>query len=352
MSTNPDPGAVKTLRSTKPQPTAPPEVPFDTPPVAAAVIPPAVDPIAAAAGNLDALFDRASSNGAVAQAAATAEGLAPTGAMSLATLGLPASKAQQGLVPATRPEVPEGVITFADDAGITGEVSGDDLQYPRIQIVNGSGELSKQYNQGTTLLANEQLLPPPDPKTPKPNETFRVVPIHVHKQWRENLTEAEQAQGLMPQIVDTAEEAENIGGTCAWVGGQKPRWSPSARIFLLVEAPEGTEHPGFVNELDGSRWAVAVLFVGGSVYNHSAKVFITAAATTLMEPVLNADGTSAKDARGVVVKKVALSRFLWDWRTVKRAAGNFTVFGPELRTKSKAAGPEVRAFCDMIRSSI
>lgn len=236
------------------------------------------------------------------------------------------------------------------DGAISGEFDSSDIKYPALRIVNGSGKLSQEYNQGTTLLGDDLLWDAPNPKSPDPKQVFRFVPVTIQKQFRENLSQDRQEAGEFPRIVDTLDEVHASGGTIEWVGRQKPSWQPCAKCSLLVEAPEGTAHPGFGLEFGGKAYALVAYYAAGSAYGRTVKTIFNVATSSLMEPVLGPDGQPARTAQGYLQKKVALSKKFWTWRTIKVLAGDFTIFVPEIRLTTAEVPAEIREFLSGIVS--
>jgi hypothetical protein len=243
---------------------------------------------------------------------------------------------------------------MAASSGIVGEWDSGDVKFPALKIVQGSGQLSQQFNSGTLILGDEELLPPPDLKNPKPEHTFRFVPVTLEKQFRENLSQEEAASGAMPRVVSSLAEVEALGGTTQWIGDQKPSWGPSARILLLVERPEnlpgsGTDHPGFVLELGGKLYAPAVYYAAGTSWTNFAKPLFNAALTSLMIPERDEAGNIVKTPTGVIRRQPYLPKSFWAWRTVKKAAGDYVVFAPEVRLHKEETGDELRQFVESLR---
>jgi hypothetical protein len=239
-------------------------------------------------------------------------------------------------------------------SGLIGEWDSSDVKFPALKIVQGSGQLSQTYNSGTLILGDEELLPPPDLKNPKPEHTFRFVPVSLEKQFRENLSQEDAASGAMPRIVNSLAEVEALGGTTQWIGDQKPSWGPSARILLLVERPEnvpgsGSDHPGFVLELAGKLYAPAVYYAAGSSWTNFAKPLFNAALTSLMVPERDAEGNPVKTATGVIRRQPYLPKSFWTWRTIKKPAGDFVVFAPEVRLHREETGDDIRQFVESLR---
>lgn len=228
---------------------------------------------------------------------------------------------------------PVGRFVEESGGGLEGEFDQSDLKLPQLKIVNGSGELSQKFNQGTLLYSDEKIWNPPDLDKGAKNPTLIFVPVTIKKQWRENLTPEEVEDGNMPRMVNSRAEAEALTGegTTQWVGGEKPRWSPSARCVFLLQAPEGCEHPAFCNHLDGKDWALAVYYAGGMGYNESAKQIFNAAQISLKE-----------------AGKIMLHKKLWTWQVVKKTGGKFTVFVPQVRLTKEETGAEVRELCNRV----
>jgi hypothetical protein len=225
--------------------------------------------------------------------------------------------------------------SFSDASGgaLEGDFDSGDIKLPQLKIVNGSGPLSREHNQGTLLYADEVLWLPPSPAPGAVNPTMRVVPVKVIKQFRENLTEEEIKEKLMPRVVSSKEEADRLGGpgSTLWVDNRKPRFSPSAKLILLLQEPEGTTHSAFNTVLDGANWAPCVYYSAGTAYNESAKAIFNAAQISLRQP----------DRSILLCKKV------WTWQVVKKLAGQYVVFVPLMRMLRDETGPEVR---EMARS--
>lgn len=243
---------------------------------------------------------------------------------------------------------------MSSSSGLIGEWDSGDVKFPSLKIVQGSGQLSQTFNSGTLILGDEEVLPPPDLKNPKPEHTFRFVPVTLEKQYRENISQEEASSGAMPRIVSTLSEVEALGGTTQWINDQKPSWGPSARILLLVERPEnvpgsGSDHPGFVLELAGKLYAPAVFYAAGSSWTNFAKPLFNAALTSLMVAERDAEGVPLKTPAGVIRRHPYLPKSFWTWRTVKKTAGDFVIFAPEVRLHKEETGEEIRQFVESLR---
>lgn len=266
-----------------------------------------------------------------------------------------AQEAQQSQAVAERPQtqavsVPRDVYHAE---GVEGDWGSDDLKFPQLKLVQGSGPLSTQFDNGTIIYGDLELLPPPSVKADAKNPLIRFVPISLTKQFREKLTEDQIQAGEMPRVVNSIAEVEDLGGTTRWVGNSMPDnyWEPSARCMFLLELPEGSDHPGFVLELDGKVWAVAVYYAAGGAFRESARIIFNTALTSLLVPVLDDAGQPQKSERGQIVKKVMLWKNVWTLEFKKKQAGNFTPWRPIVKLLSKdLTGPDVRGYCEQLVS--
>lgn len=244
-------------------------------------------------------------------------------------------------------------IAFDADSGLSGDWDSGDIKLPALRIVQGSGELSQKFNVGSVILGEELLLPSPDLRNPRPDDIFRFVPISITKQFKENLSQEEIQGGAMARYVSSIEEVQALGGTTQWVGEKRPSWSPSARMVVLVEQPAtgpGAEHPGFVIELSGKLYAPAIYYTAGTAYSATAKLIFNAALTVLTVPVLDEAGNVVKGPNGVVKRAPLLAKNFWSWRTGRKAAGEFTVWCPEIRLLRDETSDDIREQVRALRS--
>ena len=255
---------------------------------------------------------------------------------------------------ATRPTPAVQRYQPAPVEGVDGDWGADDVKFPQLKLVQGSGPLSQQFDPGTVIYNEIELFPPASVKEGAVIPSLRFVPVSMTKQWREKLSQENVAEGLMPRIVNTLAEVEELGGTTRWVGDQRPDnlWEPSARCIFLIELPEGSEHPGFVLELDGKLFAVAVYYAAGGAYRDSAKIIFNTAMTSLLIPVLDGAGKPAI-VNGRTQKRPLLCKNFWRISFGKKSStkSNFTWYSPIVKLQKDETGPEVRAYCEGLTKS-
>lgn len=257
----------------------------------------------------------------------------------------PAAPVTQALAP--RPPMSVSRQMFTEQDGITGDWTSDDLKFPRLQIVRGSGELSQNFNDGTLLYSDIPLLPPPSLEAGAQNPVLYFAPILINKGFREVLTEEEQNAGQLPRNASSRQEVEALGGTVRWVGGQKPNWAPSSACVLMIEKPEGSEHPGFSLPLDGRDYAVALFFVSGKDHGLFADLIVNTAKQVLQVPILGADKQPLKDDAGRVQKRILLYKNFWTLQYTRDTSGKYPTWRPQIRLSAKEeTGAEVREYIE------
>lgn len=238
---------------------------------------------------------------------------------------------------------PVSVYEAASHGGFQGEWGQEDMKFPVLKIVQGSGPMSQKFASGSVVLGDEVLLAPP-PMPPKPGDAFPIlnfVPVSLSKRYRENLSNDAYKEGQSPRYVNTLAEVEALGGTTAWVGREKPSWGATATCFLLIEKPEGSVHPAFGLEMNGKAYAPAIFYASGSAYTDFAKTILSAQ-LSLQVPV-------GKDASGAVLKDVMVFKRVWSWETKKVLKGQNWIFCPAIRLTAVDTTEEVREICRNIK---
>lgn len=288
--------------------------------------------------------DEAAANAKAALAEASAPGaIDVTPSLENALLGTPETPSTA--VATTPPKAVGHRAAAIGGGGIQG-FNTDDIKFPVLKLVNGSGPLSQKFPGGTTLLADTEFLASPPLDITKPNlkfPRFNFIPVEMRKRFRENLDDAAYKANQTPRIVDTAEEVESLGGTYIWQGRVKPTWSPTATCFILIERPESCDHPTFALEINGKIYAPAVYYAGGSAFTDFAKTIISAAALSL-QVVVSKEGEPLR-------KEPLLFKKVWKWETKKLLKGNNSVFCPVIQLTNEETTAEMRDLCRTIKGS-
>ena len=159
---------------------------------------------------------------------------------------------------------PTGSLTVAPPAGITGDLDASDISFPRLQIVQGMGNLSENYKKGEIVLDGESLIS--DGPTP-----VEFTVCRIGKQFEENV---DWDSGEIPRIV-SKNEAVEIGGSFDWgANGEKPNWLPIADALICIK---GEDPDVFPFEYDGNNYAFALWRIKGTAYKRAAVPIFTAA---------------------------------------------------------------------------
>jgi hypothetical protein len=247
------------------------------------------------------------------------------------------------------------VYSDVSDGAIEGDFNTEDVRFPQLKIVQGSGTLSQMYPQGS-LIYGEEILFPPQVNMQAAAPVLQFVPVMLKKQYRENLSQEDAADGMMPRIANSLEEVESHGGTTRWIGNEKPSWSPSARCMFLLQQPaegqEGSDAAGFQTELGSALYAPAMYYCAGTAYGYVAKTLLSTATTSLLVPALTPDGVPVVGPDGRPRKKVCLFKHFWSLCVKKVKAGKYTIYVPFIRLLKEETPAEVREYCaGMVRSA-
>lgn len=235
----------------------------------------------------------------------------------------------------------------ASDGALTGPIDNSDFKIPQLKIVQGSGPLSKKFNQGTVIFMDLTLFQPPEPDKLGPALNF--IPISLHKYFRENIKRPDNPPpnyvAPQPRNANSPEDVARLGGTVEFtVDGAgnrlKPSWGPAARIMLLIERPEGCDHPGFAIAVEvGEKiryFAAAVMYVNGGQYRSMAKPIIDATNFILCL------GTGPD-------RKIILEKRVWKMQVAKEQSGVNMVFNPRVEMIQEITPPPLRELAMTLR---
>lgn len=222
---------------------------------------------------------------------------------------------------------------------VEGDFDDTDVKPPRLQVVQGSGELANRYSHGTLLLDDTVLFKATEPTEPKPS--FRFIPLGLIKAFRERLDQNDpDNKDVIPRIARSKEEVLRLGGTTEWQNGEQPTWNPTATVMMLIEKPENTLHTGFSLEAGGKLFCPAVFYASGTSYRTVAQKLFNASQHQLIE--VDANGQPQR----VIYKKY------WTATLTKVPAGSYTVFTFDVRLGDEITGEPTRELCRRFLSGI
>jgi hypothetical protein len=234
-----------------------------------------------------------------------AAGDAPTSALVAAPLGRVPARTQT-------------TILNDPNSGFVGEFDLHDITIPQLKIVQGSGPLSERFSVGSVIY-NDELLFRPSDNVASPKPLMRFVLALYQKQWREYLTPEEVAQERMPRTVSTLQEALSLGGSNEWgPEGQRPRWSPSGKLLLLLEEPDNCESAAFYYQVGDKRYAPALMYCANTAYREFAK------------PIYNRTVLAGTPPESV----------WWTFHVGKTRSGGHNIFVPVAKTAPRDAVPD------------
>ena len=258
--------------------------------------------------------------------------------------------AQTAIAP--RPSMQVDVPRDYGQSGFDGDWGADDLKFPQLKQVQGSGPMSEMFDNGTIVFGDVELLPTPSVKEGAVNPSIRFVPIAITKQFREKLSEEAVSAGEMPRIFNSLQEVEDAGLTTRWIGSTMPDnfAEPSARCMFLLEKPEGSDHPAFSAEFGGKQYGVALYYAAGGAFRDSAKIIFNTALTSLLVPVIE-NGEPKKAPDGRIIKQPLIYKNFWTLNFAKKKAGNFLPWRPIVKVLKEETSAEIRAYCRSLTQS-
>lgn len=242
----------------------------------------------------------------------------------------------------------------ASGGALTGPIDRSDFKTPQLKLIQGSGPLSKKFNQGTLVFLDQTLFSAPEPDKEGPPLNF--IPVGINKYFRENLPrDPVTGKGPMdaagnpvqPRNLSTIEEVQRAGGTTEFTVDKagnriKPNWGAAARCTLIVERPEGSDNPAFTVavEIAGKvrYFAPAVMFVNGGQYRALVKPLIDATSFILCS------GSGAE-------RKIILNKRVWKMQVVKEKSGENMVFNPKVTMLPELTPPDLLEYSKSLLGS-
>lgn len=252
-------------------------------------------------------------------------------------------------VPETAPATTAVGRPVQHEEGFEGDWGKEDLKFPQLKLVQGSGPLSQRFNNGTIIFDDEKLLPAPNVEEGADNPLITFVPLIITKQYREKLSQEDIDDGALPRIASGIAEVEELGGTTRYVNNERPDnyWEPSSRCIFLIERPNhdaAADHPGFNEVFDGKEFAVAVYYAAGAAFTACPKVIYNTYRKSLFMPILGADQKPLV-VDGRIQKRPCIYKNYWSLGFAKVKAGKFNPWRPYVRLQKTETGPEVREYC-------
>jgi hypothetical protein len=169
------------------------------------------------------------------------------------------------LVEASNNSVTVAAPVRVSSAGIEGEVTTADINTPRVNLVQKSGQLADSFAPGTFLLVKEIVLA-------KPNQSFKFTPLRLKKYYQLKV-EFGSSQDIPPKF-NTMQEVIDFGGSLTY--GDDKYCVEMADILMAVHAPEDCDDQLFpYRDENDNAYALALYTVGSSSYTSLAKRIIT-----------------------------------------------------------------------------
>jgi hypothetical protein len=206
-----------------------------------------------------------------------------------------------------KPTLKEELATVAPTkvaAGIEGEVGNNDIQLPRLNLLQKTSELVDAGFTPNTFALNKEI---------PLGKTLTAVVVKLKKQFQQDIPFGSEVQ---PHVCDTLAEVREAGGSTEW--GAENHYSEMAHLQLLVKAPDGLSEDqldAFPYAVDGGHWAPCMLTVAKTAYKAAAKPVITAAFSTLRAGLHHGLWTVAAEMKSAPMGTWSVPQFKLTGRT-------------------------------------
>jgi hypothetical protein len=153
-----------------------------------------------------------------------------------------------------------GPLGFVDDSDASGEITAEDIKFPRLAVVHKIGELSELFpgQSGAFTLNKDGILCPP-------GSTLDVTAVFAKKYYEEDVG---FDSGTFGKRAATAQEVLNQGGSL--MRGDEHYYAPVADILFLVRQPEKLNpvfEGMFFYEVSGASHLLALFTARSTAYN-------------------------------------------------------------------------------------
>ena len=183
---------------------------------------------------------------------------------------------------------------------VQGEVDQKDVLIPYLNLVHGTGRLSKAFPKGTWVYGS-------DLKIAEADQPLSLTVMSIRKFYED--WNADYVAGEKLNTYQTLDEVRAAGRTTEWVGKTKPTARPVAVLTLLIKQPEDVDSPRFSYAFDGNLYAPAMWYVRSTAYPAAKKVF---------------------SAAGIDLKSKGLLKGEFTVFSTERNAGGNDVFVPQM----------------------
>ena len=204
--------------------------------------------------------------------------------------------------------------------GVSGDIGEVKLSIPRIQIVQGTGDLTNDFPAGAVVFDKEVMVAPPASPVTEWTSGVPVTILSARLQFKENL---DFDSDELPTIVDTVDEVIAQGGH---LDGRKdstgnyvaPAWIPFMTVLTLIEAEDGSPAGDLFSEMtpNDTKADMALWYLQKSAFSKAGKDILTAGKYRLKN-------------RETGLPELHKGKFLLQVRREK--LGSFNVFVPRLK---------------------
>ena len=162
---------------------------------------------------------------------------------------------------------------------ITGDIDRSDISFPRLNVVQGIGNLSEIFAKGDIVYNKEVLLY----SQAENDNPLEVTVLSFKKYYMESIP---YDPDIFPEIYNTRKEVIAAGLSPDWVGKIKPEVTKCADLMVVIKRPERADKLLFPFEYKGERYTLAMWTVSSTAYSKVATPVLSASSFSLRETLL------------------------------------------------------------------
>ena len=213
------------------------------------------------------------------------------------------------MVPAVQEEKQLAIPSVSSlPAGMTGEISMDDVKLPSLKLVGKTSEMANEFPAGSWVFDGSVMVS--DGKTP-----FNVVVVQFAKRYQE-VRPYDEDNSQPPLVLDTMNQVRAAGG--GFEKDSAKQFMPIAHIQLLIEAPAS------LDEADKGRFSLAF----------ENKRYTLAVFSALSRTAYSAVGREITSAAIAGALKESLAGAVWEMSSELIKTAKNSWWGPKIKVGS------------------
>lgn len=197
---------------------------------------------------------------------------------------------------------------------LAGDYDASDIKPPRLNLVQGLGDLAEDFPAGAFVFNREIILSEPSKNKGDFSAPVELTILGSYLQFQEDKPYNPDEP---PVTVNTLDEVLERGGSVRFQGNERPTWNKLTTYSLLIKAPNETVAELFAYEApDGNTYDMALWSVQKTAH------------ATIVKPVLT------HNVRKLGPKKIPLFQQVWELTARREKRGSYNPFVPSIKPTS------------------